>query len=78
MLTSARTQDNIAREFPEMQDAMLVPIVAGLDKTTVSVATGHQQYHPFYVSPGPVTNSACRAHGCAVKVAAFLPIPKGT
>jgi hypothetical protein len=56
---------------------MLVPIVAGLDKTTVSVATGHQQYHPFYVSPGPVGNGARRAHGCAVKVAAFLPIPKG-
>ena len=35
---------------------MLVPIVAGSDKTTVSVATGHQEFHPVYAGPGNVDN----------------------
>lgn len=55
---------------------MLVPIVAGSDKTTVSVATGHQEYHPVYMSPGNLTNTARRGHGNAVLPVAFLPIPK--
>ena len=55
---------------------MFVPIVAGSDKTTVSVATGHQQYHPVYMSPGNLTNTAQRAHGNSVLPVAFLPIPK--
>lgn len=55
---------------------MLVPIVAGSDKTTVSVATGHQEYHPVYMSPGVLTNTARRGHGNSVLPVAFLPIPK--
>ncbi|KAJ7876978.1 hypothetical protein B0H13DRAFT_2547938 [Mycena leptocephala] len=42
----------------------------------VSVATGHQEYHPVYVSPGVLTGPAQRAHGNGVLPAAFLPIPK--
>ncbi|KAF7762482.1 hypothetical protein Agabi119p4_9075 [Agaricus bisporus var. burnettii] len=56
--------------------AMLVPIIAGSDKTTVSVATGHQEYHPVYMSPGNFSNITRRAHGDAVLPVAFLPIPK--
>lgn len=56
---------------------MFVPIIAGSDKTTVSVATGHQQFHPVYMSLGNITNVARRAHGNAVHPVAFLPIPKG-
>src|SRR5882757_5537847 len=56
--------------------AMFVPIVAGSDKTTVSVATGHQEYHPVYTSPGNLTNIAWRSHGNALLPVAFLPIPK--
>ncbi|KAI9449194.1 hypothetical protein BJY52DRAFT_1206414 [Lactarius psammicola] len=56
--------------------AMFVPIVAGSDKTTVSVATGHQEYHPIYISLGNLTNTARRAHGNSVLPVAFLPIPK--
>ena len=56
--------------------AMFVPIVAGSDKTTVSVATGHQEYHPVYMSPGNLTNVAWRAHSNALLPVAFLPIPK--
>jgi len=55
---------------------MLVPVVSGSDKTTVSVATGHQEYHPVYTSPGILTNTARRGHGNAVMPVAFLPIPK--
>ena len=33
---------------------MFVPVI------TVSVATGHQGYHPVHMSPA---NVACRAHG---------------
>lgn len=71
-----RFQDIIA-EDPATHGAMFIPIVAGSDKTTVSVATGHQQYHPVYMSPGNVTNTARRAHGNSVLPVAFLPIPKG-
>ncbi|TBU36336.1 hypothetical protein BD309DRAFT_995644 [Dichomitus squalens] len=56
--------------------AMLVPLILGADKTTVSVATGHQEFHPVYASAGNLDNSMRRAHGEGVIPAAFLPIPK--
>ncbi|KAH9178034.1 hypothetical protein EDB89DRAFT_2112020 [Lactarius sanguifluus] len=56
--------------------SMFVPIIAGSDKTTVSVATGHQEYHPVYVSLGNIINTARRGHGNGVVPIAFLPIPK--
>ena len=57
---------------------MFVPVIAGSDKTTVSVATGHQEYHPVYISPGNISNTARRGHGNGVLPVAFLPIPKST
>ncbi|KAF8977475.1 hypothetical protein BDQ17DRAFT_1403369 [Cyathus striatus] len=62
--------------LPGSQDAIFIPIIAGSDKTTVSVATGHQEYHPVYMSPGNLTNTARRSRGNAVLPVAFLPIPK--
>ena len=59
-----------------MHGACFVPVGNGSDKTTVSVGTGHQEYHPQYTSPGPLTNIARRGHSNAVLPAAFLPIPK--
>lgn len=56
---------------------MFVPVVAGSEKTTVSVATGHQEYHPVYISPGGLSNTARRGHSNSVLPLAFLPIPKG-
>ncbi|KAI9511704.1 hypothetical protein F5148DRAFT_1274142 [Russula earlei] len=44
-----REVDTIA-EDPQRYGAMLVPIFSGSDKTTVSVATGNQEYHPVYTS----------------------------
>lgn len=69
-------KDDICKEAGN-QGVMFVPVVAGSDKTTVSVATGQQEYHPVYMSPGNLTNIARRAHGTSVMPVAFLPIPKG-
>lgn len=68
-------QDKIS-EDATTHGCMFVPLIEGSDKTTVSVATGHQEYHPVYQSPGPITNVARRAHGDGVLPSAFLPIPK--
>jgi hypothetical protein len=43
-------QDEIGKNISNC-GAMFVPVVASSDKTTVSVATGHQEYHPVYMSP---------------------------
>ncbi len=56
---------------------MLFVVALGADKTTVSVATGNQEYHPLYVSAGNIHNEMRRAHCDAVMPLAFLPIPKG-
>lgn len=55
---------------------MFAPVVMGSDKTTVSVATGHNEYYPLYVSLGNVQNHVRRAHRNAVALLGFLAIPK--
>jgi len=55
---------------------MFVPVVAGSNKTMVSIATGHQEYHPVYMSPSNLMNTVCHAHGNTLLPVAFLPIPK--
>ncbi|KAJ7484587.1 hypothetical protein FB451DRAFT_1337996 [Mycena latifolia] len=67
--------DSIAAE-PDNHVCAFVPIVAGSDKTMVSVGTGHQEYHPVYASPGILTGPARHAHGNGVLPVAFLSIPK--
>ena len=61
---------------PNTEGAMYCPIILGSDKTTVSVATGHVEYHPLYMSIGNVHNSICRAHRNAMIPIDFLAIPK--
>lgn len=56
---------------------MYCPIILGADKTTVSVATGHVEYHPLYLSIGNLHNSARRGHRNGVVPIGFLAIPKG-
>ncbi|KAJ7580014.1 hypothetical protein C8J56DRAFT_795323, partial [Mycena floridula] len=41
----AWTQSDIIAEDPRTHGAMFVPVIAGSDKTTVSIATRHQEYH---------------------------------
>ncbi|KAE9387156.1 hypothetical protein BT96DRAFT_960446 [Gymnopus androsaceus JB14] len=63
-------------ETDTVDGAMLVPVILGADKTTVSVATGHVEYHPLYLTIGNITNSLRRAHANAVIPIGFLAIPK--
>ncbi|KAJ6478433.1 hypothetical protein DFH09DRAFT_1253395 [Mycena vulgaris] len=69
-------QADLIAADPANLGCAFVPVIGGSDKTTVSVATGHQEYHPFYASPGVLTGPARRAHGKAVLPVAFLAIPK--
>jgi len=57
---------------------MLVPIILGSDKTTVSVATGQNEYYPLYMSIGTVHNNVRRAHKGALALIGFLSIPKSS
>ncbi|KAF8809162.1 hypothetical protein BYT27DRAFT_7255031 [Phlegmacium glaucopus] len=58
--------------------ATFAPVVLGSDKTTVSVATGQNDFYPLYASLGNVHNSVRRAHRNAVALIGFLAIPKTT
>ncbi|KAG2110399.1 uncharacterized protein F5147DRAFT_745329 [Suillus discolor] len=57
-------QADLIAEDPNTIGSMFVPIILGSDKTTVSVATGHNQYWPVYMSIGNIRNneSAKDAH----------------
>jgi hypothetical protein len=56
---------------------MIVPIIVGSDKTTVSAATGNAEYHPGCFSIGWTSNAASRAYRNTVIFFAFLSIVKG-
>ena len=45
--------------------------------STVSVATGHNEYWPLYASIGNIHNNIRRAHGAGLVLVGFLAIPKG-
>jgi hypothetical protein len=49
-------QDIIA-EDPKTHGSVFCPIILGSDKTTVSVATGHNEYWPIYLSIGNIHNN---------------------
>ena len=67
---------NVLSADPETHGSMLVPIILGSDKTTVSVATGNNEYYPLYMSLGNLHGSARRAHDGGVALLGFLAIPK--
>ena len=56
---------------------MFVPIYISSDKTTVSVATGQNDFHPVYISVGNIHNNIRRADAGGFVLLAFLPIPRG-
>ena len=68
-------QDKITMD-KSTDGAMFVLICSGSDKTTTTVGTGQQEYHPVYQSPGNLSNVARRSRGNALLPVAFLPIPK--
>ncbi|KAF8814309.1 hypothetical protein BYT27DRAFT_7250153 [Phlegmacium glaucopus] len=50
-------QVDIIAEDPETHGSVFCPIILGSDKTTVSVATGHNEYWPVYLSIGNIHNN---------------------
>jgi hypothetical protein len=66
----------IARD-PSTHGAMLCPIILGSDKTTVSVATGQNEFYPLYMSIGNISNAVRRSQKGSVVLIGFLAIPKG-
>jgi Plavaka transposase len=66
----------IALQSSDTAGSMFVPIVMGSDKTTVSVATGQNDYWPLYASIGNVHNNIRRAHGNGLVLVSFLANPK--
>lgn len=69
-------QADIISEDPQTHGGVFVPVILGSDKTTVSVATGQNEYYPLYASTANVHNNVRRAHRNAVSIIAFLSIPK--
>ncbi|KAG6885247.1 hypothetical protein C0992_005299 [Termitomyces sp. T32_za158] len=70
-----RQSDKIA-EDPETHGSTFCPIIMGSDKTTVSVATGHTEYYPLYLSNGLIHNNVRRSHCNGLTLVAFLATPK--
>ncbi|KAG1874048.1 hypothetical protein C8R48DRAFT_745953 [Suillus tomentosus] len=68
-------QADLIAEDPNTIGSMFVPIILGSDKTTVSVATRHNQYWPVYMSIGNIHNNVRRAHRNGVVLLGFLAIP---
>ncbi|GBE88358.1 hypothetical protein SCP_1301730 [Sparassis crispa] len=69
-------QADIISKDPDTHGAAFVPIVLGSDKTTVSVATGQNEYYPLYMGIGNTHNHVRRAHRNAIVLIGFLAIPK--
>ncbi|KXN87059.1 Cytochrome P450 3A41, partial [Leucoagaricus sp. SymC.cos] len=74
--TWAWDQANILTENPDNHGSMFAPIVLGSDKTTVSVATGQNDYYPLYALLGNLQNDACHSHSNTMTIISFLTIPK--
>ncbi|KAJ6602345.1 hypothetical protein B0H10DRAFT_2167292 [Mycena sp. CBHHK59/15] len=69
-------QADIIVEDPTTEGSTFVPIILGSNKTTVSVATGQNEYYLLYMSNGLVYNGVRRAHCNTVTLIGFLAIPK--
>jgi len=74
-LTKIYAQDQIAKD-PATHGLTFVPVILGSDKTTVSVATGQNDYYPLYASIGNVWNNVRRTHCGALAVVGILAMPK--
>jgi len=76
MFTDSSNCQDIISEDPDTHGSMVVPLLLGSDKTLASNATGQNEFHPLYFSPGNVKNSVRRAHCNALVPIGFLAIPK--
>ncbi|RXW15717.1 hypothetical protein EST38_g10132 [Candolleomyces aberdarensis] len=69
-------QADILAKNEETHGSVYSPVVLGSDKTTVSVATGQNDFYPLYASLGNLHNTVRRSHRNAVALIGFLSIPK--
>ncbi|KAI9452139.1 hypothetical protein BJY52DRAFT_1205778 [Lactarius psammicola] len=69
-------QADLITEDPKMHDSVFCPIILGSDKTTVSVATGHNKYWPLYLSIGNIQNNVRQAHHNGIVLLGFFAIPQ--
>ncbi|KAG2115732.1 uncharacterized protein F5147DRAFT_743328 [Suillus discolor] len=67
--------DEISQD-PQTHGAAFVPIIIGSNKTTVSIATGQNDYYPLYLLIGNVHNNIQQAHRNTLALVGFLAIPK--
>jgi hypothetical protein len=67
---------NLIAKDPETHGSFFCPIILGSDKTTVSIATGNNEYWPVYLSVGNLHNNVRRAHRNGLVLLGFLAIPK--
>ena len=74
-LSNLRLQDIIAQD-PDCLGLTFILIILGSDKTTMSVATGQNDYYPLYLSIGNIHNNVHHAHRNGVVLIGFLAMPK--
>ncbi|KAG2070384.1 hypothetical protein BDR04DRAFT_1128492 [Suillus decipiens] len=68
--------DEIHGEDNSCDGAMYCGVILGSNKMTMSVATGHVEYHPLYLFIRNPHNSIHHAHQNAIMPIGFLAIPK--
>ncbi|KAG1866432.1 hypothetical protein C8R48DRAFT_747650 [Suillus tomentosus] len=49
-------------EDPDTHGSTFMLVILGSDKTTISVATGQNNYYPLYTSIGNIQNNVCHTH----------------
>jgi hypothetical protein len=67
---------DIIAEDPETHGSVFCPIIFSSDKTTVSVATGHNEYWPIYLSISNIHDNIRQAHRNGIVLLGLLAIPK--
>ncbi|KAG1733929.1 uncharacterized protein EDB91DRAFT_1238521 [Suillus paluster] len=74
----AWNQADIIAQNQEAHGSIFIPLIIGSDKMTISVAIGHTEYHPLYLSISNIFNGVRYAHCNGVVLVGFLAIPKTT
>ncbi|PBK82674.1 hypothetical protein ARMGADRAFT_1140721 [Armillaria gallica] len=59
-----------------LSDITYCPVIASSNKTTISVATGQNEFYLLYASNGLIHNNVCYAHRNGVSLIGFLSVPK--
>jgi hypothetical protein len=76
LIQAIQDKDISIMNNPETHGSMFVLIILGSDKITISVATGHNEYWPLYLSIKNIHNNVHWAHQNGVVLVGFLAILK--